>query len=103
MPNENRFQAKLIEELKDLFPDAWIFKSSPYAPQGWPDVTIQFFDGKTAYLECKRSVNEHRQPNQEYYVRKLNEGSFAAFIFPENKEMVLKQLSFWETVEVSYE
>jgi hypothetical protein len=103
MPNENRFQAKLIEELKELFPDAWIFKSSPYAPQGWPDVTIVFGNGCVAYLECKKSRNERRQPNQEYYVRKLNEGSFAAFIFPENKEDVLKQLSFWENVEVSYE
>lgn len=89
---ENRFQAKLIEELKELYPDAWIFKSSPYAPQGWPDVTIVWFDGTNAYLECKRSAHEPRQPNQEYYVSKLNEGSFAAFIFPENKTDVLTDL-----------
>ena len=91
-PTENRYQSKLISKLKERYGDAYIYKTSPYAPQGFPDITIVHESGKWAYLECKRSRDESRQPNQTYYVDRLNRFGFASFIFPENEECVLNEL-----------
>jgi len=43
-------------------------------------------------LEVKASETSPEQPNQGYYVEKMNRMSFAAFIFPENEEEVLTAL-----------
>ena len=88
---ESTFQKKLIVELKEMFPDSTIKKLDP-PPQGIPDVWIFHSNGKWACLECKKSKDEPRQPNQQYYVDKYNKQSFARFIFPENKEEVLNEL-----------
>ena len=88
---ENEFQAKLIKELKQLFPDCIIQKSDAGYKQGVPDLLI--FNGpKWASLECKKDASANKQPNQEYYVEKMNSMSFSRFIFPENKEKVLDEL-----------
>lgn len=88
---ESRFQAKLIRELKDLFPGCMVFKMDSGYIQGIPDLLILYED-QWAMLEVKRSENESHQPNQDYYVDLLNDMSFASFIFPENKEEVLHDL-----------
>lgn len=88
---EREFQPKLILELRQMFPGAIIQKLNANYQQGIPDLLILWYN-KWALLECKRSANEARQPNQEYYVEKLNEWSFASFIYPENKEEVLNAL-----------
>ena len=86
---ERNFQGKLIKELRELFPDSIIFKND--STQGLPDLTI--LNGKHwAFLECKKGLNEKHQPNQDYYVEKMNAMSFAAFIFPENKKEVLHEM-----------
>lgn len=86
---ESGFQDKLREELKDLFPGCMIFKMDQI--QGIPDLLI-LYKNKWASLENKKNANAKKQPNQEYYVNKMNEMSFSRFICPENKEEVLNDL-----------
>lgn len=86
---ESGFQDRLIESLKTIFPGCMIFKMDQV--QGIPDLLILYGE-KWASLECKRFAKAKRQPNQEYYVGKMNEMSFSRFISPENKEEVLDEL-----------
>lgn len=88
---ESQFQAKLIKELKKLFPGCIVMKSDSGYLQGIPDLLILFND-KWAALECKQHTGAKKQPNQEYYVGKMDEMSFSRFICPENKEEVLNDL-----------
>lgn len=88
---ESRFQANLIKELKKLFPGCIVMKSDSGYLQGIPDLLI-LYKNKWATLECKQSAGVKKQPNQEYYVDKMNEMSFSRFICPENKEEVLHDL-----------
>ena len=88
---ESIYQRKLIEKLRDRFPDCIIQKNDTDYIQGYPDITILYED-RWAVLEVKASEDARHQPNQEWYVRRLNEMSFAAFIYPENEEEVLRAL-----------
>lgn len=88
---ENKFQGNLIKEIKKRFPGAMVLKNDSGYIQGIPDLTI-FYKNKWATLECKKSENESKQPNQEYYVEKMNSMSFSRFIYPENQEEVLNEL-----------
>lgn len=88
---ESGFQARLIRTLKDRFPGCVVLKNDPNYIQGIPDLTI-FYNDRWAMLECKRSENESHQPNQDYYVERMDDMSFARFIFPENMEEVLYEL-----------
>lgn len=86
---ESGFQDRLIMRLKDLFPGCMVFKMDQI--QGIPDLVI-LFGGKWAALECKRSEDSPHRPNQDYYVNLMNRMSYARFIYPENREMVLDEL-----------
>lgn len=88
---EAKFQSNLIRELKKRFPGCIVAKLDSGHIQGIPDLLL-LWGNYWAALECKRSGSAHRQPNQEYYVSRMNEMSFARFIFPENKEAVLNEL-----------
>jgi len=57
-----------------------------------PDLVILGPNHVWAALEFKESKNAHRQPNQEYYVTRLNEKGFSRFVYPENAEEVLDDL-----------
>lgn len=88
---ESDFQAELIREIRSRFPDSIVLKNDPNYKQGIPDLSI--FNGKNwAVLEVKKSRKSKCRPNQEWYINKMNDMSFARFIFPENKEEVLNEL-----------
>ena len=91
MKRESDFQSKLKKELKEMFPGCIITKLDSGDIQGIPDLLV-LYKNKWATLENKRSAKASRQPNQEYYVNKMDEMSFSRFIYPENKEEVLNEL-----------
>ena len=89
--NENLFQHFLIKEIKKRFDGALVIKTDPNYIQGLPDLLILFRD-KWAALEVKKNIRARHQPNQDFYISKMNNMSFAAFIAPENYEEVLDDL-----------
>ena len=88
---ENKFQANLIREIKNLLPGCIVMKNDSSYIQGIPDLLILYKD-KWASLECKKNARASKQPNQEYYVGMMDDMSFARFICPENKEDILNEL-----------
>ena len=88
---ESRFQKELIDEIKERYPGCIALKNDPGYIQGFPDWTVLYED-KCATLEVKKERGAHKQPNQDYYVDRLNKMSFSRFIFPENKDEVLEEM-----------
>jgi hypothetical protein len=91
MAKESKFQAGLIKELETMFPGCIVLKNDSGYIQGIPDLTV-LYKNKWAVLECKKSAKAHHQPNQDYYISKMDEMSFGRFIYPENKREVLNDL-----------
>lgn len=88
---ERDFQSDLIVELKEKFPDCIVMKNDSKYIQGIPDLLVLW--GKHwAALECKKDKDAPFRPNQPYYIAKMNQMSFAAAIYPDNKEEVLHDL-----------
>lgn len=88
---EGVYQSKLIQKLKVMFPEGLILKNDAQYLQGVPDVLI-LLHGTWGALEVKLALDSEIQPNQSYYVDKMDQMSFAAFICPENEEKVLYDL-----------
>lgn len=91
MAKESAFQKGLINDLKKRFPGCMILKNDPNYIQGIPDLLV-LYEGRWAALECKKAKQASHQPNQDYYVERMNEMSFSRFVYPENKENVLDEL-----------
>lgn len=100
MPIESNFQKKLKKELKARYPGCFVLKNDSSQIQGIPDLTI-LYKNKWAMLEVKKdrataisamNGKSGGRPNQPLYVKRLNEMSYAAFIYPENKEEILNEL-----------
>lgn len=89
---ESKFQSELKKELEKRFPGCIVTKLDSNNIQGIPDLLI-LYDNKWATLENKRSSKASKQPNQEYYVDRMNKMSFSRFIYPENKDEVLNDLT----------
>ena len=88
---ESAFQKDLMDEIKELYPGCVILKNDAGYIQGFPDWTI-LYKNKWAVLEAKREKGANKQPNQDHYVGVLNGMSFSRFVYPENKEEVLRDL-----------
>ena len=91
MKKESQFQAKLVCRLREMLPGCIVLKNDANYIQGFPDLTV-LWNNKWALLECKQHREAHKQPNQQYYIDRGNEMSFARFICPENEEEVLHDL-----------
>lgn len=89
---ESKFQADLKKELKEKFPGCIVTKLDSSDIQGLPDLMI-LHGNKWGTLEVKKSEHASKRPNQQYYVDKMDSMSFSRFIFPENKDSVLDDLS----------
>ena len=88
---ESKFQRSLIDEIERRFPGAMVLKNDPTYIQGVPDLLI-LWNNKWAALEVKKNATASHRPNQDYYVKKMNDMSFSAFIYPENKEEILNAM-----------
>ena len=88
---ERDYQKKLVKKLKEKFPGCIILKNDAQLKQGIPDLLILFKD-KWVALEVKNSDKANHRPNQDYNVDRMNEMSYASFIFPENEAEVFKDL-----------
>lgn len=88
---ESKFQSNLIKKLKEEYPGCMVLKNDSSYLQGVPDLLVLYND-HWASLEVKKNANARHQPNQDYYVDKMNEMSFSRFICPENEEEVLSDL-----------
>ena len=91
MAKESAFQKGLINDPKKRFPGCMVLKNDPNYIQGIPDLLV-LYEGRWAALECKKAKQASHQPNQDYYVERMNEMSFSRFVYPENKENVLDEL-----------
>ena len=88
---EKNFQASLIKKIRKRFDGCIVLKTDPNYIQGMPDLLI-LYKKRWAALEVKKSLKAKHQPNQDYYVDKMNKMSFAKFISPENEEDILNEL-----------
>lgn len=88
---EAAYQARLITKLQSMFPGCFILKNDPAENQGIPDILI-LFGNHWAMLEVKTSACAPEQPNQDYFVDLFDGMSFAAFIHPQNEDLVLNDL-----------
>lgn len=88
---ERDYQKKLVKKLKTTFPGCIVVKNDAQLKQGIPDLLVLHRD-KWVALEVKVSATAHHQPNQDQYVKRMNEMSYASFICPENEEQVFKEL-----------
>ena len=71
---ENKFKTGLVKDLKKRFPGCMVIHLDPNEIQGIPDLLVLYRD-RWAALEGK-----------------MNEMSYASFIYPENKEEILDEL-----------
>ena len=74
-----------------MFPGCEVLKTDAQYRQGFPDLLI-LWNEYWATLEVKTSSSSSIRPNQDHYVERLNDMSFAAYIYPENEEEVLNAL-----------
>ncbi len=88
---ETKFEKDTIEEIYERLPGSVVLKNDAARKQGVPDRII-LHGNRWGMLEFKTGPDAEKQPNQEYYVEAFDRMSFAAFIYPENKDEVLDAL-----------
>lgn len=91
--SESSFVRDVVRpDLERVFPGGVLIKQDPNTSfQGVQDY-IFLYGPNWAALETKAAPASKRQPNQEYYVEKLNNMGYSAFVNPENWQEVLHDL-----------
>lgn len=92
---ESTYQSKLIKKIEARFPGAVVLKNDPSYRQGILDLSI-FHGSRWSMLEvkakCPRPGTDDFEPNQEWYLQKLNAMWFASVVYPGNEKEVLDAL-----------
>lgn len=88
---ERDYQGELIKRIESRFPGCLVLKNDEQYIQGIPDLTILYGMHWFA-LEVKRDRNAPQGPNQHYYLCRMNDMSYAAYIYPEIEEAVLDEI-----------
>ncbi len=92
MTLEAAFKKKTLVFIReDLLPGSLTFHMNASYNQGILDTLILYRD-RWACLEFKKSATAKKRPNQDWHRDRLDNMSFAAFIYPENSEEVLYAL-----------
>lgn len=87
------FQAQVIKDIERRLPDSIVLKLDTEFRQGVPDLLV--LDGWFwGTLECKRRNPRPSdyEPNQPWYIEKMDGMSFSICIYPANAEEVLNEL-----------
>lgn len=95
MTKEADFEADLKRELESRFPGCFVLKGNSAMRQGVPDRLV--LHGRNwAALEVKYPKGKKRNPvfeeNQEFYVKKLGNMSYAAVVTPANFHEVIDEM-----------
>lgn len=89
---EGRFKEAFSKDLDYLFPGIKLLKNDEQLLQGVPD-SLLLYNDRWAMLEFKASATADEQPNQRYYVELFDQMSFAAFVYPENADEIMTELT----------
>lgn len=84
----------MIKKLKKEYEGCIVTKLDSGHIQGVPDLLMLHGD-KWATFECKKNANARHQPNQDYYVDKMNKMGFSRFLYPENEDEVFNELRIY--------
>ena len=91
---EAQFKKRFIDRFKNRMDELEIpleVEQQKSNRRSWLD-TIFLGPCVWAMLEFKKDEDANHQPNQDYYVDKLNRMCYAAFVSPENEEMVFNEM-----------
>lgn len=89
---ESVYQRELKSRIEARFPGCIILENDAKKLQGIPDLTVLCDAGFYAILEVKPRAGADFEPNQEWYIHRLHDMSFAACVYPENEEEVLNAM-----------
>ena len=87
----NGFQSQLRKRLEREFPGCIVLKNDPQWIQGIPDLLLLWGDSWAA-LETKARSRSRREPNQPYYIDRMDRMSYASFVSPDNVEEVIDEI-----------
>lgn len=89
---ENRYQRHIVERLHMTFDRPLILKNDANLIQGIMDLTV-VTHSFIFFLEVKASEMAPFQPNQEYYLNRVQEmGHNSWVVYPENEEEVWREI-----------
>lgn len=88
---ESETEKSFKKDLNDRLPGGWWVKGNSQMQQGIPDQTF-YYEDHWAMFEFKRAENSDLQENQDWYIQKFNEMSYARFVSPANYDEVLDEV-----------